>query len=288
MGELPTISWKQVETMIDQALAEDLGSGDITTDVLIPDDLEGRAVVIARGEGIAAGIGVAGLVFRRLDAELNFEELVSDGTRVQPGDRLATVEGKVANILRAERVALNLLQRLSGIATETARFVEAAAGTKKIITDTRKTAPGLRILEKYAVRVGGGHNHRLSLADGVLIKGNHQSALRSRGVELGEAIKKIRQYAPHTLKIEVEAESVQQALEAIAGKADIIMLDNMSLEDMQRVVELAEGRVLLEASGRITLDNLEAVAETGVDVLSIGALTHSAPALDVSLQLEAQ
>jgi nicotinate-nucleotide pyrophosphorylase (carboxylating) len=286
MSEMPTVSWKQVETIIDYALAEDLGSGDVTTDALIPGDLEGKAFLVAGGEGILAGIDVAGLVFWRMDAELKVEVLVSDGTRVSAGDRLATVEGRISSILKAERVALNLLQRLSGIATETARYVEAVAEKKKVITDTRKTAPGLRVLEKYAVRVGGGQNHRLSLSDGVLIKGNHQIALRSRGAGLGEAIKKVRRHAPPTLKIEVEAESVQQALEAIAGKADIVMLDNMSLEDMRRVVELAEGRVLLEASGGVTMDNLGSIADIGIDMISVGALTHSAPALDMSLELE--
>ncbi|MEE8373532.1 MAG: carboxylating nicotinate-nucleotide diphosphorylase [Dehalococcoidia bacterium] len=281
-----TILGKQVEPIIDAALAEDLGLGDVTTEALIPVEMKGKAHLIAKGEGVLAGIGIAAMVFRRLDPDLVVRELVADGSRLRLGDKLATVEGRVASILRAERVALNFVQRLSGIATETARYVEAIAGTKRVIMDTRKTTPGLRMLEKYAVRVGGGHNHRLSLSDGIIIKDNHQKALRSCGMELGEAIRRVREHAPITLKVEVEAQSVQQALEAIAGKADIIMLDNMSIDDISRVVELAEGRVPLEVSGGISLVNISSVAEVDVDLISVGALTHSATALDMSLDLD--
>lgn len=280
------IEWNQVEQVIDSALAEDSVWGDVTTEALIPENQEGKAYLVAKGEGVLAGIGVATMVFHRVDPALRVNELVADGGRVHPGDRMAAIEGKVASILRAERAALNFLQRLSGIATETAKYVEAVSGTKALITDTRKTAPGLRLLEKYAVRVGGGHNHRQNLGDGVLIKDNHLVALRSRGVGLGEVIKKARQHAPHTLKIEVEVESVEQAQEALSAGADIIMLDNMNLEEMRQVVELARGRALIEASGGITLDSVHAVAETGVDLISVGALTHSAKALDISLELE--
>ncbi|MEE9490926.1 MAG: carboxylating nicotinate-nucleotide diphosphorylase [Dehalococcoidia bacterium] len=277
---------KQVEQIVDSALAEDSVWDDVTTEALISPTQAGKAYLRGKSEGVLAGIGVATMVFHRVDSALRVKELVADGSRVHPGDRLAAIEGKVAGILRAERAALNFLQRLSGIATETAKYVEAISGTKALITDTRKTAPGLRILEKYAVRVGGGYNHRQSLGDGVLIKDNHLVALRSRGVGLGEVIKKARQHAPHTLKIEVEVESVEQAQEALSGGADIIMLDNMDLEDMRRVVELAQGRAVIEASGRITLDSVRAVADTGVDLISVGALTHSAKALDISLELE--
>lgn len=286
MSGAMTILEKQVEPIIDAALAEDLGLGDVTTEALIPVEMAGKAQLIAKGEGVLAGIGIAAMVFRRLDPDLVVQELVADGSRLRRGDKLAIVEGRVASILRAERVALNFVQRLSGIATETARYVEAIAGTKRVIMDTRKTTPGLRMLEKYAVRVGGGHNHRLSLSDGIIIKDNHQKALRSCGVELGEAIRRVREHAPITLKVEVEAQSVQQALEAIAGKADIIMLDNMSISDISRVVELAEGRVPLEVSGGISLVNISSVAEVDVDFISVGALTHSATALDMSLDLE--
>jgi len=286
MVESLEIGWNQVEQIVDSALAEDLGSGDVTTEALVPANQEGKAYLRAKSEGVLAGMGVATMVFHRVDSALRVKELVADGSRVHPGDRLAAIEGKVASILRAERVALNSLQRLSGIATQTARYVEAICGTKALITDTRKTAPGLRILEKYAVRVGGGHNHRQNLGDGVLIKDNHLVALRSRGVGLGEAIEKARQHAPRALKIEVEVESVEQAQEALSAGADIIMLDNMNLEDMRQVVELARGRAVIEASGRITLDSVCAVANTGVDLISVGALTHSAKALDISLDLE--
>jgi nicotinate-nucleotide pyrophosphorylase (carboxylating) len=281
------ILWgKQVEQIVDSALAEDSVWDDVTTEALIPPTQVGKAYLCGKSEGVLAGIGVATMVFHRVDSALVVKELVADGGRVHPGDRLAAIEGKVASILRAERTALNFLQRLSGIATETAKYVEAISGTKALVTDTRKTAPGLRILEKYAVRVGGGCNHRQNLGDGVLVKDNHLVALRSRGVGLGEVIKKARQHAPHTLKIEVEVESMEQAREALSAGADIIMLDNMDLEDMRRVVELAQGQAVIEASGRITLDSVRAVADTGVDLISVGALTHSAKALDISLELE--
>jgi len=276
----------QVEEIIDSALAEDLGQGDVTTEALIPADQEGIAHLVAKGAGILAGLGLTTKVFQKVDAELKVEELVSDGTKVTSGDRVAVVRGKVSSILRAERVALNFLQHLSGIATETARYVDAVSGTKALIMDTRKTIPGLRMLEKYAVRVGGGKNHRLNLGDSILIKDNHLVALRSRGVGLGEAVRKARKQAPERLKVEVEVESIDQAEEALFAGAEVIMLDNMSLEEMQQVVELAQGRAMLEASGGITLENVRAVAETGVDLISIGALTHSVKALDISLEIE--
>jgi len=256
--------------------------------VLIPANQEGKAYLVAKGEGVLAGLGVATMTFRRVDSALGVKELVADGSKVHPGDRLAVIEGIVTSILRAERTALNFLQRLSGIATETARYVEAVSGTKALIADTRKTTPGLRLLEKYAVRAGDGHNHRYNLGDGILIKDNHLAVLRSSGMGLADAIQKARQHALNTLKVEVEVESVEQAEEALAAGADIIMLDNMGLEDMKKVVELAQGRALIEASGGITLDNVYAVAQTGVDRISVGALTHSAKALDISLEFETQ
>ena len=277
---------KRVEQIVDSALAEDLGSGDVTTEALIPPTQEGKAYLRGKGEGVLACMGVATMVFGRVDSALRVKELVADGSRVHPGDRLGVIEGRVVSILKAERAALNFLQRLSGIATETAKYVEAISGTKAVITDTRKTTPGLRILEKYAVRVGDGRSHRQNLGDGVLIKDNHLVALRSRGVGLGEAIKMARQHAARTLKIEVEVESVEQAQEALSAGADIIMLDNMNLEEMRQAVQLAQGRALIEASGGITLDSVRAVADTGVDLISVGALTHSAKALDISLELE--
>jgi len=277
---------KQLKRIVSEALAGDLAYGDVTTEALVPSELEGKAAILVKRDGELAGMDAAKEVFRQVDRSLRFKPLVKDGAKVGKGKVVATIEGKMASMLKAERTALNFLQHLSGIATETARYVDAVAGTKAIITDTRKTIPGLRLLEKYAVRVGGGHNHRLNLSDGVLIKDNHLAILASCGVGLGGAVKKARKRAPRNMKVEVEVESVKQAREALSAGADIIMLDNMKLEDMRRVVELVHGRALLEASGGITLDNVRSVAEAGVDLISVGALTHSAKALDISMEVE--
>jgi nicotinate-nucleotide pyrophosphorylase (carboxylating) len=280
------LSKAQIEKIIDSALGEDISSGDITTELLIPVELRGRASIVVKDEGVLAGIEVAAVVFRRVDPQLEFRGLVSDGSKVHPGDVAAAVEGSAASILKGERTALNFLQHLSGIATETARYVDAISGLKAHIMDTRKTIPGLRPLEKYAVRVGGGYNHRQSLGDGILIKDNHLAALHSQGTGLGGAVEKARRNAPRTLKVEIEVQNIDQARQALDAGADIIMLDNMNVDDIRRVVELCHGRALLEASGGITLENVRAVAETGVDLISVGALTHSAKALDISLELE--
>ena len=275
----------QIEEIVDRALAEDLGWGDVTTEALIPDDQQGIASIVAKEQGILAGIDVAKKVFHQVDPGLRMDVLLEDGSRIKASDVIARVEGKVANILKAERVALNFLQRLSGIATETNRYVEAVRGLPVHIMDTRKTTPGLRLLEKYAVRVGGGQNHRINLGDGILIKDNHLAALRSRGLSLKEIIAKARQNAPKRLKIEVEVKTVPEALEATEAGADIVMLDNMSLGDIRQAVNMIHGRALIEASGGISLDRVRTVAETGVDFISVGALTHSAKALDISLEL---
>ncbi len=280
------IERKQLRRIVSEALAEDLASGDVTTEALVSSELEGKAAILVKKDGVLAGIDVAKEVFRQVDHSLHFKALSKDGVKVRKGDVVATVEGKVASMLEAERTALNFLQHLSGIATETARYVDAVSGTKAVITDTRKTIPGLRLLEKYAVRAGGGRNHRLNLGDGVLIKDNHLMVLRTSGVGFGEAVKKARRRAPRAMKVEVEVESVKQAREALSAGADIIMLDNMDVKIMRQVVELVQGRALLEASGGITLDNVRSVAETGVNLISVGALTHSAKALDISLELE--
>jgi nicotinate-nucleotide pyrophosphorylase (carboxylating) len=243
---------------------------------------------VAKKEGILAGTGAAKQVFHRVDPELKVEILLEDGARVKPSSKVAKVSGSIASILKAERVALNFLQRLSGIASETNRYVEAVKGLPVRIMDTRKTTPGLRSLEKYAVRVGGGENHRMNLGDGILIKDNHMVALRRQGLNIKEIIAKARQNTPQRLPVEVEVGTVSEALEAVEAGADIVMLDNMNLEDMRKAVKSIRGRALIEASGGITLDNVRAVAETGVDFISIGALTHSTRALDISLELEAQ
>lgn len=281
----------QIAEIIDRALAEDLSKGDITTEALIPAHQLGIGFIIAKQEGILAGLDVAKRVFQRVDPGLKVDILLQDGIRVKPGDRIAKIEGNVSSILKAERVALNFLQRLSGIATETNRYVERVKALPVKIMDTRKTTPGLRSLEKYAVRVGGGKNHRMNLGDAILIKDNHLVALRREGLGIKEAIAKARQNAlrlqeAKQVKIEIEVKTVGEALEAVEARADIIMLDNMTLEDMREAVKAARGRALVEASGGVTLDNVRAVAETGVDFISIGALTHSAKALDISLELE--
>jgi len=298
----------QIEEVIDRALAEDLGKGDVTTEALISGDRRGTGFIVAKKEGTLAGAGVAKQVFHRVDPELKVEILLEDGARIKPGSKVAKVSGSIVSILKAERVALNFLQRLSGIASETNRYVEAVKGLPVRIMDTRKTTPGLRSLEKYAVKAGGGENHRMNLGDGILIKDNHLAALRSQGLNIKEIVAKARQNAPLSLRatpllslrgakrrsnlqarqtqVEVEVGTVSEALEAVEAGADIVMLDNMSIEDMRKAVKSIHGRALIEASGGITLDNVRAVAETGVDFISIGALTHSARALDISLELE--
>jgi nicotinate-nucleotide pyrophosphorylase (carboxylating) len=284
MDESLSKFWKQVEQIVRNALDEDLSFGDATTDAVIPLDLEGRTTILAKGEGVLAGIEVAREVFLQVDPSIRFESLVQDGASVRKKDVVATVEGKMVSILKAERTALNFLGRLSGIASETARYVEAAKGSNARITDTRKTTPGIRLLEKHAVRMGGGKSHRQHLGEAILIKDNHLAALRTLGLELKEAVARARQGS--TLKVEVEVESVDEARQALEAGADIIMLDNMAVEDMYKVVELSQSRALIEASGGITLDNVRAVAESGVDLISVGALTHSSKALDLSLDLE--
>jgi nicotinate-nucleotide pyrophosphorylase (carboxylating) len=282
------ISKEQLDGIIDLALAEDSGQGDITSEAIIPRDLTGKASILAKEKGVLAGAAVAGRVFHRVDPTLQIELMIEDGSAVQLGDTIATITGHVLSILRAERVALNFLQRMSGIASLTAQFVAAASGLAAKITDTRKTTPGLRLLEKYAVRTGGGHKHRLHLGDAVLIKDNHIAALRALDLDLKDIVARARQNAPAGVTVEVEVTSTGEAVEALKAGADIIMLDNMSPNEMRQVVKLVSGRARLEASGGITLANIHQVAMTGVDTISIGALTHSPKALDISLELEAQ
>ncbi len=278
----------QIEKIVERALAEDLGKGDVTTGALIPGDQQGNGFVLAKEKGILAGIGAARQVFHQVDPELEVEILLEDGARLKPGSKVAKVSGSIASILKAERVALNFLQRLSGIASETNRYVAKIEGLPVRIMDTRKTTPGLRSLEKYAVRVGGGKNHRLNLGDGILIKDNHLVALGSQGLNVKEIIARARQNAPQRLQVEVEVRTISEALEAVKAGANIVMLDNMNLKDMRKAVKSIQGSALIEASGGITLDNVRTIAETGVDFVSIGALTHSTKALDISLELEAQ
>ncbi len=277
-----------VKRIIDGALAEDLAWGDLTTDSLVDPSQTGVGRLVAKEDGVLAGIEVAALVFTRNDPTLQTEMLVADGSRIAPHTTLATVRGRVASILRAERVSLNFVQRMSGIATATANYVAATKGTSARIVDTRKTTPGLRALEKYAIRVGGAANHRFCLSDGVLIKDNHLAALRARGLGIREAVDLARAHVPHMVRIEVEVESQSEAQEALEAGADVILLDNMSPEEMRRAVDLIGGRATTEASGGITLATVRAVAESGVDLISVGAITHSVRALDISLDLEVE
>jgi nicotinate-nucleotide pyrophosphorylase (carboxylating) len=277
---------KQLDKIIDLALAEDISHGDITSQALIPSDLYGRASLLVKERGVLAGIEVARRVFQRADPSLEVEIRLKDGSAIGPGDIAGNIGGSVISILKAERTALNFLQRLSGIASLTAQYVAKTKGTDARIYDTRKTTPGLRALEKYAVRTGGGQNHRRHLGDAVLIKDNHIGALRATGMTIKDIVEKARRNAPAGVTIEVEATNVAEAQEALQAGADIIMLDNMSIEEMGQVVKTTAGRARLEASGGITLANVRRIALTGVDMISIGALTHSYKALDISLELE--
>jgi len=282
------LSDKEIVDIIDLALAEDISHGDATSKVLIPPELQGRASMLAKEKGILAGNEVAKRVFLRVDPTLKVDLLIKDGAEVQPVDIIATVSGKVTSILKAERTALNFLQRLSGIASQTAQYVAETSGLNVVITDTRKTTPGLRLLEKYAVRMGGGQNHRFHLGDGILIKDNHLAALRALGMSLKDIVAKAKQDAPKGLKVEVEVNTLQEAQDAVEAGADIIMLDNMSPDEMRHAASLIPSQVKTEASGGITLANVRSAATAGVNIISIGALTHSQKALDISLELESQ
>ena len=277
----------EIQALVDRALEEDLAGNDVTTRALIPLALTGRAVVMAREPGILAGVDVAAAVFQRVDPSLSADALERDGAGLEAETFVLEVAGPVASILTAERTAVNFLQRLSGIATETGRYVREVGEQRARVLDTRKTTPGLRTLEKYAVAVGGGTNHRHNLGDGVLIKDNHIEALTRRGVGFGQIVRLARANAPHSLRIEIEVETPEQAREALEAGADILLLDNMSLEDMRHIVEMCRGKAMTEASGGIGLHNVKEVAATGVDLISVGALTHSSRALDFSLELVA-
>lgn len=269
-----------LHTMIREFLREDIGRGDLTSESIFPDQQMGSARLVARGAFIVAGAErVAAEVFKVQNPAIKIIDPVADGTLTSPNSVLLTVSGPVVDLLKAERVALNLLQRLSGIATLTASFVAKVRGYPVRITDTRKTTPGLRVLEKYAVRVGGGTNHRFNLADGVLIKDNHIAACGS----IKEAVARVREQIPHTIRIEVETDTLQQVQECLECAVDIIMLDNMNVEMMAGAVQLINGRALVEASGGVSLETVEAIAGSGVDIISIGALTHSAPSCDIGM-----
>lgn len=273
----------ELHQLVSRAIDEDLGRGDLTSDTLVPPDLRATASLCARDAGVIAGLDIAALVFTIVDPTTTFEPLVRDGATVEPGQPIAHVHGAARSLLRAERVALNFVQRLSGCASLTARYIAAVRGTRARIVDTRKTTPGLRALEKYAVRMGGGRNHRRDLGDAVLIKDNHLVALAARGVTLAEALAEARDALPHTVTIEVEVDRLDQIAAALDAWVDCILLDNMSPAQLRQAVRLIDGRALTEASGGINLATIAEIAATGVDLISIGALTHSAAALDIGL-----
>ncbi len=268
-----------IDRIIRNALQEDIGLGDVTTLATVERGAQARAQLVAKEDFVLSGLEVAGQVFRTLDTAVAFESLSRDGQAVRRGEVLAWIKGEAAVLLQGERVALNLLQRMCGIATQTARFVREIEGTSAVIVDTRKTTPGLRVLEKYSVRMGGGRNHRTSLYDGILIKENHIAAAGG----IATAISRARSYAPHTLRIEVETQNLQEVEEALSAGADIILLDNMPLDMLRGAVTLVNGRALTEASGGVNLDTVREIAQTGVDFISVGALTHSSRAVDISM-----
>jgi len=276
---------KEVRKIIELALAEDHIQSDVTSRLVIPEGLEATATLLAKASGVLAGIEVFKAVFQMVDRKLSIEIRMSDGDALKPGDVAALVSGRARSILAAERTAMNFICHLSGIATAASRYVERVSGLPVSIVDTRKTSAGQRLLEKHAVVCGGGKNHRMDLSDGILIKDNHIAALRRSGLSLSQIVSRAKGQNKSSLKIEVEVNNIAEAEEAATAGADMLLLDNMSVADMKETVSLLRGKVRFEASGGITLDNVCEVAETGVDIISIGALTHSVKALDFSLEM---
>jgi len=268
--------------LIEQALAEDIGPGDITSEATIRAESVSIAVIIAKQDLVLAGLDVSRAVFHCLDPDIQVSVFAKDGDKIIAGMEIAKLSGGTRALLAGERVALNLLQHLSGIATLTTNYVDKCRGFKAGVLDTRKTIPGMRQLEKYAIRVGGGKNHRFGLFDGVLIKDNHIKAAGG----IARAVESVRKSAHHLLKIEVETKTLDEVREALAVKADVIMLDNMPIDVMRDAVKMIDGRALVEASGNVTLDTIRQIAETGVDFISSGSLTHSAPAADISMKIK--
>lgn len=276
----------EIETAVRAALVEDAPWGDLTSSTLFSASVHAAAALVSREPGVFSGGEVFRAAFELLDPLVSVTDVVPDGTRFEPGTVLARAEGPARAILQAERVALNFVQRMSGTATATARFVDAVNGTRARIVDTRKTTPGLRSFEKHAVVSGGGHNHRYSLSDAVMVKDNHLAVVTAGGQSIAEALRSLRARLPHTTHVEVEVDRIDQIEQVIAGGADTIMLDNFSLEDLRGGVALIAGRAVVEASGTVSLATVRAIAETGVDVISVGALTHSARALDLGLDVD--
>ena len=272
----------QIDDIIKTALLEDINYIDVTTDYLVDENSVSTAKYVSKDEGVLCGIDVAMRVFQLLDSNVKCEIFIHDGEKVKKGDIIARITGSTRALLKGERTALNIVQHMSGVATATNRCVELVKGTKASVADTRKTLPGLRVLQKYAVTVGGGKNHRYNLSDAVMLKDNHIGAAGG----ITEAVKRARAYVSFVNKIEVEVENIDMAREAAEVGADIIMLDNMTNEDMAKAVEMTNGKALLEASGNVTSETIRAIAETGVDIISIGAITHSVKAFDISMKME--
>lgn len=270
-----------LDKIIRSALEEDIFRGDLTSDLTIPQQHESKAVIRAKAPGIVCGLMVAERVFTLIDPSIDFKQTVEEGSQVKAGDIVAEISGPTRALLAGERTALNFMQRMSGIATITRAFCDKVVGTNAKIVDTRKTAPGLRLLDKYSIICGGGTNHRYCLADGILIKDNH---IRAAG-GIKEALRTVKRKVPHTIKVEIETTSLSEVKEVLEEGADIIMLDNMDIAEMVEAVKLINGRALVEASGNVSLDNVSQIAMTGVDLISIGALTHSVRALDISMKI---
>mgnify|MGYP000815542823 CR=1 FL=1 len=273
-----------VDELIELCIKEDIGDGDHTSLSCIPSDEHGRMRLLCKQEGIIAGIEIAQVVFHRLDPEMEFEQVLSDGDRVKPGDVAFYVSGRLRSLLQAERIILNIMQRMSGVATQTAVYVDRLAGLHTRVLDTRKTTPGMRVLDKMAVKIGGGENHRMGLFDMILLKDNHIDAYGG----ITPAVAALRKKIGHMVKIEVEVRTLEELEEALSAGADIIMLDNMSCEDMTKAVQRVDGKVLLEASGNVTAETIRGIAETGVDIISLGALTHSVKCFDISMRISAK
>ncbi len=276
----------QLRRIVEAALEEDLGWGDVSSDYFVPANIAASASFVARKPGVLAGLEVAAAVYTAVDPVIRFEPTRPDGSRLEAGQTLARAYGPARSLLRGERVALNFLQRMSGIASLTARYVEAIEGSQARIVDTRKTTPLLRDLEKYAVRCGDGYNHRRNLSDGVMLKDNHLAALLTAGLRLEDVLRAGKANLPHLVKIEVEVDRLDQIEAALSGGADVILLDNMGPAMLRQAVELINGRAMTEASGGVNLDTVRDIAYSGVDLVSVGALTHSAPALDIGLDFE--
>ena len=268
--------------LIDMALAEDIGAGDITTDYLVPCDSHGQGIIVAKEDIVLAGLDIAKMVFQRLDPKINIQSAYEDGAEIACGETVLSLEGRLRALLTAERPALNFLQHLSGIATQVRTYVKALKNSRVKLVDTRKTTPGWRVLEKYAVRMGGAHNHRMGLFDGVLIKDNHIAACG--GIQ--QAVAAARKHISHLIKIEVEVSDLAGIHDALESGVDVIMLDNMDIAHIQEAVSVIQNRAIVEVSGGITLEHLTDLAQTGVDLISVGAMTHSARAVDLSMRIQ--